>query len=275
MIKSLEWQTRYVTGGLGKLMTVGEYEVWLCDTKHECAPEGDMMCFTFNEKSMVFSPLGLNSDLQFVETSDNFSRALSFCENTNYASACATEAPNADGVSKDCWETLYRHFSGAAGAPPDADLVNQECSCVDPTASNVHEKVCAPCKRAIGIPCVPHGRRNYKKSESSPESWKLSRKSSSPVAKPVWKVSAKKRMSHDVRDSLLMDDSIKPAIMGSSEEAHMRHNLIMSANTPPIWTPPWVPGGDLKELLQHMHLPPVTWLLSPVYTETKASFSRA
>jgi hypothetical protein len=32
------------------LMTVGEYEVWLCDTKHECAPEGDMMCFTFNEK---------------------------------------------------------------------------------------------------------------------------------------------------------------------------------------------------------------------------------
>jgi hypothetical protein len=31
-------------------MTVGEYEVWLCDTEHECAPEGDMMCFTFNEK---------------------------------------------------------------------------------------------------------------------------------------------------------------------------------------------------------------------------------
>jgi hypothetical protein len=81
---------------------------------------------------------------------DNFSPALSFCENTNYASACATEDPNADGVSKDCWESLYRHFSGN---PPDADVVEQECSCVDPEASNVHEKVCAPCKRAIGIPC--------------------------------------------------------------------------------------------------------------------------
>jgi len=34
-------------------MTVGEYEVWLCDTKHECAPEGDMMCFTFNEKVIL------------------------------------------------------------------------------------------------------------------------------------------------------------------------------------------------------------------------------
>ena len=42
-----------MTGGLGKLMTVDEYEVWLCDTKHECAPEGDMMCFTFNEKVIL------------------------------------------------------------------------------------------------------------------------------------------------------------------------------------------------------------------------------
>ena len=258
---------------------------------------------------MVFSPLGLNSDLQFVETSDNqstpsatdvcvcvcarvllpdnFSRALSFCENTNYAFACATETPNADGVSKDCWETLYRHFSGAAGAPPDADLVYQECSCLDPTASNVHENVCAPCKRAIGIPCVPHGRRNYKKSESSPESWQLWRKSNSPVAKPVWKVSAKKRMSHDVRASLLMDDFIKQAIVGSSEKGHMRHNLIMSASTPRIWTPPLVPGGDFQDLLQHIHLPPVSpvapvssngnagaWGYN-VYTETIASFSKA
>ena len=85
----------------------------------------------------------------------------------------------------------------------------------------------------------------HKKSESSHKSWKLSRKSSSPVAKPVRKVSAKKRMSRDVRDSLLMDDSVKPPFMGSSEKAHTRHNLIMRAHTPPIWTPPWVPGGDL------------------------------
>ena len=35
-----------------------------------------------------------------------------FCMNTNYASACATEDPNKDGVSRDCWDTLYRHFSG-------------------------------------------------------------------------------------------------------------------------------------------------------------------
>ena len=99
----------------------------------------------------------------------------------------------------------------------------------------------------------------HKKSESSHKSWKLSRKSSrssSPVVKPVRKGSAKKRMSHHVRDSLLMDDSIKSPFMGSSEKAHMRHNLIMRANTRTIWTPPWVPGGAFKELLQHIHPSP-------------------
>jgi len=104
----------------------------------------------------------------------------------------------------------------------------------------------------------------HKKSESSPKSWKLSRKSSSPVAKPVRKVSAKKRMSRDVRDSLLMDDSVKPPFMGSSEKAHTRHNLIMRAHTPPIWTPPWASGDALKELLQHIHLPPANVHLGSV-----------
>jgi hypothetical protein len=71
-------------------------------------------------------------------------------------------------------------------------------------------------------------------------------------------------MSRDVRDSLLMDDSVKPPFMGSSEKAHTRHNLIMRAHTPPIWTPPWASGDALKELLQHIHLPPANVHLGSV-----------
>jgi len=67
MIESAEWETRFATGGLGKLMVPDLYEVWLCDSKHECAAPGDMMCFTFNEQGEYFEPLALNSQLQLVK----------------------------------------------------------------------------------------------------------------------------------------------------------------------------------------------------------------
>jgi len=72
MIESSEWETRFATGGLGKMMEEDHYEVWLCDSQHACAL-GDMMCFTFNEQSMQFEPLGLNSHLKFVTHRDPFS----------------------------------------------------------------------------------------------------------------------------------------------------------------------------------------------------------
>ena len=52
----------YRTGGLGKLMTLTEYEVWVCVREHPCAQdENDMVCFTYNEKHKIFVPWGLNS----------------------------------------------------------------------------------------------------------------------------------------------------------------------------------------------------------------------
>jgi len=46
------------------------------------------------------------------------------------------------------------------------------------------------------------------------------------AAKPAWKASTE-------------------AIVASSAENHMRNIVHVGASTPPIWTPPWVPGGDL------------------------------
>jgi hypothetical protein len=57
----------YRTGGLGKLMTLTEYEVWVCVREHPCAQdENDMVCFTYNEKHKIFVPWGLNSDQNIV-----------------------------------------------------------------------------------------------------------------------------------------------------------------------------------------------------------------
>jgi hypothetical protein len=51
-------------------MVEDEYEVWLCDRWDPClsyiSSGGDMMCYTFNEQTETFHPLGLNSQLQFV-----------------------------------------------------------------------------------------------------------------------------------------------------------------------------------------------------------------
>jgi hypothetical protein len=65
--RASEWGTRYFTGGLGKLMKVEEYEVWICDKGDPCSPVGDMMCYVFNERLRTFEPLALHSRLQFVK----------------------------------------------------------------------------------------------------------------------------------------------------------------------------------------------------------------
>ena len=56
------------TGGLGELMTVNEYEVWVCVRDHPCLDdENDMVCFTYNEKKTVFVPWGFNSVVRAVK----------------------------------------------------------------------------------------------------------------------------------------------------------------------------------------------------------------
>ena len=42
------------TGALGKLMTVNEYEVWVCVRENPCVDdENDMVCFTYSEMHNV------------------------------------------------------------------------------------------------------------------------------------------------------------------------------------------------------------------------------
>jgi len=65
--RAREWDTRYFTGGLGKLMKVKEYVVWICAKGDPCSPAGDMMCYVFNERLRTFEPLALNSRLHLVK----------------------------------------------------------------------------------------------------------------------------------------------------------------------------------------------------------------
>ena len=59
----------YVTGGLGKLMIVDSFEVWLCaSSPHQCAATNDPFCFTYSEVNSVFVPWGLNSTLGVART---------------------------------------------------------------------------------------------------------------------------------------------------------------------------------------------------------------
>jgi len=69
---SEEEYSKYRTGGLGKLMTMDKYEVWLCslsaatalDSALPCMiPVGDAICFTYSEEHRIFVPWGLNSAL--------------------------------------------------------------------------------------------------------------------------------------------------------------------------------------------------------------------
>ena len=59
----------YVTGGLGKLMVLDLFEVWLCaHSPHPCAAPSDPVCFTYSEVDSVFVPWGFNSTLDLGHT---------------------------------------------------------------------------------------------------------------------------------------------------------------------------------------------------------------
>ena len=59
----------YHPGGLGELMTMNEYEVWVCVREHSCVDdENDIVCFTYNEKHTIFVPWGFNGVVRAVKT---------------------------------------------------------------------------------------------------------------------------------------------------------------------------------------------------------------
>ena len=63
-------QGSFSTGGLGKLMTDFEWEVWVC-MEHPCATDkNDRVCFTYSEAHYVFFfcvPWGYKSHLTFLK----------------------------------------------------------------------------------------------------------------------------------------------------------------------------------------------------------------
>ena len=60
-------QVSFSTGGLGRLMTDSEWEVWVC-MEHPCATDtDDRVCFTYSEAHHVFVPWGYKSHLTFLK----------------------------------------------------------------------------------------------------------------------------------------------------------------------------------------------------------------
>jgi len=43
-----------------------EYEVWICLWNNMCTQGNDSFCYAYNEKSEVFEPWGLNSELEMT-----------------------------------------------------------------------------------------------------------------------------------------------------------------------------------------------------------------
>lgn len=64
-----EFRTRFKTGGLGRRMVPGRFEVWVCDRFDACVPDGkhDLMCYAYDEWTKNFVPLSLNSEIKFVK----------------------------------------------------------------------------------------------------------------------------------------------------------------------------------------------------------------
>jgi len=51
-------------GGLGKLMTIGNREVWVCDNTPPCLlPTSGIVCYTYSEQQREFWPWGLWQDV--------------------------------------------------------------------------------------------------------------------------------------------------------------------------------------------------------------------
>ncbi|EKX43308.1 hypothetical protein GUITHDRAFT_110724 [Guillardia theta CCMP2712] len=63
-----EDQGRVQLGGLGHLMQIDRFEVWVCDYDNRCVQQtGDAMCFVFDEVQEVFLPWGLDSQLLLTQ----------------------------------------------------------------------------------------------------------------------------------------------------------------------------------------------------------------
>ncbi|EKX34603.1 hypothetical protein GUITHDRAFT_90447 [Guillardia theta CCMP2712] len=51
------------TGGLGKQMVVGRFEVWVCSYQDHCARPGNAFCYVYDEHEETFVPWGLEDEL--------------------------------------------------------------------------------------------------------------------------------------------------------------------------------------------------------------------
>ena len=59
----LKDESRFSTGGLGKLMVKNQIEVWVCDNHSPCLDQQGSVCYTYDEVSEVFVPWGLRSQV--------------------------------------------------------------------------------------------------------------------------------------------------------------------------------------------------------------------
>jgi len=117
-------ERRYETGGLGRLMIEDEYEVWLCDWNFHsnCEmmpywPTNDLMCFTYNERTKIFEPLGLNSQLHFVRINDEYNSTNSSNSTAYWESSAAFD---------------YSPGYGGYGAPPTYGVHVRSINCTEP-----------------------------------------------------------------------------------------------------------------------------------------------
>ena len=61
---------KVITGGLGRLIVEGEYEVWVCAHKDPCALGGDFFfCYVFQEKTHKFVPWDQHYMLHLFQSS--------------------------------------------------------------------------------------------------------------------------------------------------------------------------------------------------------------
>jgi hypothetical protein len=206
IISSRQLGSRYVTGGLGKLMTEDEYEVWLCDTMHTCAPQ-DMMCFTFNERAKVFEPLGLNSNLHFVKIPGNQQERMQSPSPSMFRTSPLHMKTLPDTLKKSPLKFLSAPRRSARAAKPVWKAITE--AIVSSSAEN-------------------HMRNIVHVGASTPPIWT-----------PPWVPGGDLYGRHNL------------AIVGSSVQDHTMHNLLVGVRTPPIWTSPWVPAGDMKMDIRH------------------------
>ena len=63
--KEMIGKIEFKTGGLGRKIVDGKFEVWVCLSDHYSCSEqvDDALCFTFSEQHNVFVPWGFSKEL--------------------------------------------------------------------------------------------------------------------------------------------------------------------------------------------------------------------